>query len=584
MRDNYWTRQQGRRRFIGTAGAAGLGAAALALTGCGDDEGDGGTQLATPTPIAAQPTVDPYKDAKKGGVMKVDINNDPPTIDPYGNVSVATKNIANYVYSRLMRYKTGPEYTRDAGNVRPTGDLTDGLENSPDGLKWTFKLRNNIKFHNIAPVNGRPVTTEDIKFSWGRATDAKNGNRTQLAFIDKVEFPDASTVTFTLKEPNAAFTDVIADGSLLYIQPKEADGGFNPALQMIGSGPWIFESYQRSVAFKFKKNPEWHITGFPLMDAVESAIIPDYANRLAQFKSGATDVTGINSNDLVEMKKAVPDVQFGPDTSVGQSTYWFDSDPNSPWNKDPRVRQALSVCLDRDALTDLGFNVKGLNAAGIATSIQYNNIIPISIKRWWLDPVGKDAGDTAKFFKYDPAESRKLLSAAGYPDGISTIYSYTGNGYGVEYTSIAEASIQMLNQGGFKTQTDVQDYATKYITQTFIGNFKGINFGLETSFPEGSGYVLRLYTPEDPNNHGRINVPEMAALAKKQQSELDEVKRREIFWDIQRKNAQNMYYVPGQAGAGTRWIAYQGNLRNSINHFSQGYGTATERAPFRWRA
>src|SRR5205823_5599634 len=125
-----------------------------------------------------------------------------------------------------------------------TGDLVETVEHTPDGLKWTMHLRKGVKFHNVAPVNGRDVTSDDVKFSWGRATDAKNTNGPQLNnVVDKVEYPDASTLIFTLKAPSAAFQDLLTDPSLLVIMPVEADGKFNPATQMIGSGPWMLDKY-----------------------------------------------------------------------------------------------------------------------------------------------------------------------------------------------------------------------------------------------------------------------------------------------------------------------------------------------------
>ena len=76
----------------------------------------------------------------------------------------------------------------------------------------------------------------------------------------------------------------------------------------------------------------------------------------------------------------------------------------------------------------------------------------------------------------------------------------------------------------------------------------------------------------------------MARLAQAQQSELDQEKRKQIFWDIQRKNAEKMFYVPTQGGAGTRWVAYQGNLRNGLEFYQMGYGSGTERMPYRWKS
>ncbi|HEX6032361.1 MAG TPA: ABC transporter substrate-binding protein, partial [Tepidiformaceae bacterium] len=253
MPSDYWTRwhatRSNRRRFLGGAAVTGVGAASLALVGCGDDDDDD-VGLATPTPGAnASPTVaDPFKDAKKGGTYKIDSTGDPPTLDPYGNLSFLTKGFAAAHYSRLYKYKTGPGIA--PLSVRPTPDIVEGHEVTPDGLTWTMKLRAGLKFANVAPVNGRAVTTtEDVKFSWGRLTAETTQNRSQVSFVDKVEFPDAQTIKWTLKTPNAAFLDTLADTNLLFIMPTESDGGFDPAQKAIGSGPWILDEYTPSVRF-----------------------------------------------------------------------------------------------------------------------------------------------------------------------------------------------------------------------------------------------------------------------------------------------------------------------------------------------
>jgi peptide/nickel transport system substrate-binding protein len=585
-RINYWTRRATRRRFLGSSGALGAGAAGLALVGCGDDDSGGADTgragLATPTAGAnATPTpVDPFANAKKGGTYKITSTGDAPTIDPYGNLSFLTKGTAAYIYSRLYRYKAGPGIK--PADVRPIPDLAQSAETSPDGMKWTIKLRPGVKFHNIPPVNGRVVTADDMKYSWGRATEDKNTNRTQLSFVDKVEYPDATTVVFTLKAPNVVFLDVLADANLLWIMPAEADGKFDPNKIMIGTGPWVWDSYQPSVSFKVKKNADWFEKGFPLMDAVEVAIIPEYATRLAQFLAGNTDAEGINAADLVDTKKQIKDIQlFG--TVAQQNNYiFFDPDPGSPWAKDDRVRLAVSMAQDRDAITDLVYDNKKLKAAGIDVQGPWNNLIPAGMTRFWLDPQGKDHGDSAKYFKYDVAEAKKLLSAAGFPNGFETIYQYTANRYGKGFNDAAEASQSFLTAIGIKTTTDVQDYSSKYITQTFTGNFKGIAFGLETPFPEGGSYPTRLFT-DNPNNRGRIKDATLLKLTNDQQLEANEEKRKQIFWEMQRYHATKMYYIPSQVGAGTGWAGYQPGMRNAVEFQTTGYGGPTETYPFRWK-
>ncbi|MEP7214678.1 MAG: ABC transporter substrate-binding protein, partial [Anaerolineaceae bacterium] len=425
--DKYWQGRTSRRRFIGAAGAAGVGAAGLALVGCGDDDDKGGlTTLATATPgAAASPTAaDPFAGVKRGGVYKAPRSGDPPSIDPYGNLSFQTKEETTFSYSRLYKYKTDPSI--NFASVLPTGDLAVSSEASPDGLKYTIKLRPGVKFHNVAPVNGRVVTTDDVKFSWGRATAATNTNATQLAFVDKAEYPDASTVVFTLKAPNAAFLDILADTNLLQVMPTEADGKFDPAKVMIGSGPWIFDSYKPGEKFVFKKNPDWYEKGYPLMDGIEHSIIPEYANRKAQFLAGNLDVTDINAEDLVSTRDQVKGVQLYGELPRLLSFFYFDADPASPV-ADPRVRKAISMCLDRDALTDLGYNIKKLKAAGLDVKSGWNNLMPAGFSRFWLDPQGKDIGATGEFFKYNVAEAKKLMEAAGKGAGFEIKYQYVQN-------------------------------------------------------------------------------------------------------------------------------------------------------------
>lgn len=591
MASEYWNRfakeRASRRRFLGVAGVAGAGAAGMALVGCGGSSSSSKSPTAglatnTAAPNATATPNDPFAGATKGGTYKGVQQVDPPTIDPYGNASFLTKGFSAFSYSRLFKYNSGPGVK--VADLKAVPDIAESYTASSDALTWTIKLRQGAKFHNVPPVSGRQVDSDDVKFSWGRATAKTNTNAAQLAFVDSVAYPDLQTVVFTLKSPNAAFLDVLADANLLWIMPKEADGGFDPAKTMIGSGPWIFDSYTPSQSIKWHKNPDWYMSGFPLMDNFEVDIIPTYATQLAQFQAGSIDEFGPQSTDLVSLKSQVSGVQLLGVISQQMSFFYFDADPNSPWTKNNLVRQAVSMSLDRDGLTDLGYNIKKLQAAGLDVTGPWNNIIPAGMLKFWDDPQGPDAGTGAKNFKYNVADAKAALSAAGYPDGFSTKFQYPASVYGPIFNSIAEASIQFLQAIGIKVTTETQDYASKYITQTFTGNFSGIAFGYETPFPEGGGYPTRFFT-DNPLNHGHVKDPQLAQLAVQQQQELDPVKRKALFTQIQQLNAEQMWYVPNQAGAGTGFTAFQPNIQNciSIRTVPGSYPIGTETYPFYWK-
>ena len=584
--NKWWQLRSNRRRFLQTSAATGVGAAGIALVGCGDDDDDdddngGGLQPTATSAPDATPT--PMSSVTRGGTLNLELTGDPPSIDPYGSPNFQAKAVGTFVYARLYKLGTGPGIP--GAEALPVPDLAESAEHVDD-LTWTVKLRPGVVFQNKAPVNGRALSTDDIEFSWARATDPAQANAGRLnSAISSIDFPDDSTITFALTAPNAEFLDLLADTNLLQIQPTEADGGFNPAEEMIGSGPWIFERYVPSSEFVWAKNPDWYMAseGFPIVDGIHHAIIPEYASRLAQFRAGNTHISGINANDLVDLVNDIDGVILrGTVAQLMSFFYWSDiNDTSVPWSNE-MVRKAISMAIDRDDIMDLGYNTQALIDAGIDVSTAWNNLIPAGMTRWWIDPQGPDQGDSAELFQYNPDGARAMLEAAGYDDSnpLTFTYQYPAAIYGSTFNSIAESHVLYFEDIGIQPQSDVQDYTSVYFPQTFAGNFSGLAFGYETPFPAGGAYPQRFFT-ENSLNHSKVNDPDMIALTMQQQQETDEEARKEIFAEIQRKNAEKGYYFPSQAGAGTGWAAFQPNVHHEDIQ-TTGYGTGTEELPFYW--
>ena len=273
---NYWSRALeggvSRRTVLRGAGLAGAGLAGAALIGCGSKE-EGTPAKATSTAAAAnaQATAsDPFANIKRGGILKGTLSADPVTIDPYANASFTAKGSAGYTYSRLYKVAARGDKNPYAVGVEP--DIAQSAE-STDGQNWTVKIKKGVKFHNIAPVNGRELTSEDVMFSWKRLTDEKGPNKDSAKGM-KIEAVDSHTLKFTLPKPTATFLDFISDSNLLWIQPKEAGGGFDPKTQMIGSGPWVMSEYKPNVKLSYKRHTDYHDKPKPFADGVDLAIIP----------------------------------------------------------------------------------------------------------------------------------------------------------------------------------------------------------------------------------------------------------------------------------------------------------------------
>jgi len=200
---SYWrslqARSVSRRRALGAAGAAGLGGAVV-LAGCGRGSSTspkslaGGSQVSPGTP-------------KAGGLYQdTPINGNPPHLDLQRTTSVFAQTPVSLVMSRLMQYKVAADPSVGLA-AQPTAGVATSVE-SPDALTWTVKLRPDVKWHNVAPVNGRPFEAEDVKASWTRALTLKDNpfaGAIDMVNAGQITTPEQNTVTFKLNTHSRRF-------------------------------------------------------------------------------------------------------------------------------------------------------------------------------------------------------------------------------------------------------------------------------------------------------------------------------------------------------------------------------------------
>src|SRR5215203_1525233 len=393
-----------RRRVLGV-GAAGLSAAWLAA--CSSSSNDD-TKTESTSQGGVQPTqqgaINEQGMPKPGGIVTWRDIGAPPPLDPTNNTTYRAQQLAGFTYSRLLKFKTGPD-PKTSTNYEVLPDLATGYEVTNDGLQYTFKLQPNAKFHNKPPVNGRAVSAEDVVSSFERfRTAAKNTNRNAFGsdtnkIVDSVTAPDAKTVVVKMAQTYAPLLNLMANPQYLWILPKEIDNGFDAAKEQIGSGPFILDRIQPDVDVTLKKNPDYWVQGRPHIDGARIVAIPDDAQNVAQFQAGKLEWTVIPAASKSEVEKSNPKSQI---VTYIPTTYTFISPQlrgNSPL-KDVRVRRAISMSIDRKGWLDIIFNGQGNS---------YLNALPASMGKWWLNPQAADAGAGAQWFKTDPKAARDLL-------------------------------------------------------------------------------------------------------------------------------------------------------------------------------
>jgi peptide/nickel transport system substrate-binding protein len=554
-----------------------VGLGAVLLTACG-----GESNSTTPANKANLVTeaVDSSRQAKMGGIIKDRTFGDTPSLDPYIQ-SNPWNAIGPHVYSTLVQQKPGYLALAD-GSLAP--DIAESWETSPDGLQITLKLRQGVKWHNKAPVSGRLLDSDDVVASWTRFA-AKSPARTGVANSASPQAPvlslaatDARTIVMKLKEPLVYALALFASNSSgnILMLPKEIDSGFDPRGEMIGTGPYMLSNYVPSASFTLKRNADYYDANYARADAIEIPIISEYAAALGQFKAGNIYSFGsyastpmINGEDVLTVKQDEPRI------SVYQSDYSYGGAPTSlrlafgwlPAGKSPfldeRVRQAVSLSLDRELYIDTFLNVSKFNAQGLAVDTRWHTSLAATYEGWWLDPKGKDFRANAQYFRHDIGEAKKLLAAAGYPNGIKGVTSSYVTGPEYPAAKYAQVMDNMIAEAGIASVVHAVDYAKEYIPQyrDASGRYDGWAYHSTVGTPSGGDPVGELssgwwskagvsFFGFDAANKGdQSGDPQVDSMIAKARIEQDTEKRRALVYDIQRYLAKPMYalYPPGIA-------------------------------------
>ncbi len=561
-----WVRTGARRlsrRAVIQAGTAGAGLAALAAAGCGSTAKSGGAaKPAGGLATASDPGLK-ASNFKTGGTLQLQLNT-VIGLDPYTNSSFVANQISSHHYSRLFRYVAGLEPSVFLSHeVVP--DLVDSYEISPDGATYTLRLRKDAMFH---PPLSRTLTSADVLASWQRFTsDPRSVNGVAFTpFVDSLTAPDDRTLSFKLKAPYGPYLKKLANPSYFWIMSKEAaDGKVDPNKQAIGTGPWIFVG-STPTSYSYRKNPDYYIKGIPYADGAVHNVMLDFAQREAQFQAGKIDVDFVPLTDVEAMQKAVPKahVVHYNDSTMEYLFFYNVSSLDSPFS-DIRVRRAASLAVDRKGLLDAGYNGQG----------PWANLVSPWLGKWWLDPQGKEIGDTGKWFKHDPAQARQLLAAAGHAN-TQFKFIYSNNSYGDIFNLQADAVRGMLADAGFKLSVVTVDYQKDYIASGDGIFFKG---GPPNSivyargpgrFPDADEYLNALLSPDGNRNPAKVNDPNLTALLKKEQAEPDEDKRLDLVKQLQKAANEQMWYAP--CTGVIRYDFYQPWIDNPIVSSEFSYG------------
>jgi peptide/nickel transport system substrate-binding protein len=559
----------GRRRVLVATSATAAGAAILAACGGGSDSG--GTKDTPKASGLLTPIEDESKNAIRGGTYKFINGISPLGFDPHTG-EAASGTVVEPCYSLLWRLKEG---YKDIPNGEIEGDLVESWEVSPDKTTITAKLTPNAHLSPQAPTNGRAVDAKDVVFSWERVRGTSNARGdlansvNPAAPIVSITAPDDRTVVIKTAEANASLLALLSNNfqGYMIVAPKE---GADPKVLDLGttvrgSGPWYLSDLKPSVSYTFRRNPGFKHDkrDLPYMETVEVPVVPEYAAQLAQFRTGATYSMNARQEDVLALKKDVPELDLRPSgwlTTIPRPT--FGLAPTSPF-KDDRVRQAFVMTWDRDLFIDAFYNAAATRQAGVEVEGLWEVGLQANTWRGWvIDPKGKDFGPNVKYLKKDLAEAKKLMAAAGFTSAVE-VDNNTPTGLGTQATFDrgVEIIVGFVEDGGlFKTNRKLSPFAPTFLANfnTAKGNFNGVAFFQSSLVQDPTNYLRAYYHPSGSRRQGTDDT--FAELLDKAKGEFDDKKRQALLWDVQRREAEKSYFprIAGATGLQVTWPA----LRN----------------------
>jgi peptide/nickel transport system substrate-binding protein len=377
------------------------------------------------TALMAAPAMAEEPTPHYGGTLTYMIPADaPPSFDAQREETYATIHSAAPFYSVLVRINPyNPASTTDI-----VCDLCTAMPKpTDDGKTWTFKIRDDVKFHN-----GDKLTAADVAASLNKIAFPPQGTAsprsTNFMMVDKIEATDPSTVVIRLKFATSAFLPALADPYNWIYQKKVLDKDIHwYEHNILGSGPFKFAGYEIGQAIKGVRNPDYYHKGLPYLDGFIGIYAPKQATQIDAIRAdrAATEFRGYPPSAIDQLKQ-----ELGDKVVVQQSDWnctlgaWINH-KRKPFD-DARVRRALTLAIDRWGSAPGLSKVSLMHTVGSlafpSSPLAPNKDQLVSIAGFWTD-IDKSRAEAHRLLKEAGAEG---LSFVLVNRNVDQPYKYLG--------------------------------------------------------------------------------------------------------------------------------------------------------------
>jgi peptide/nickel transport system substrate-binding protein len=464
---------------------------------------------------------------KRGGELKFAVSAEPPNYDCHRNSSFAFIHPVRPHYNTLLKF--------DAENYpKVKGDLAESWTVSKDGLTYTFKLRNGVKFHD-----GSAFTSEDVKASYDRIRMPPTGvvslRRGAYSDIASIETPDPHTVVFKLSDPNSAMLRLFASPwDCIYSAAKLKQDPKWPEKNVMGTGPFVFVEHAAGSHWVGKRFDGYFEKGKPYLDGYRAIFIRNTAARVNALQAGEVlaEFRGHSPADRDKLVNALGDkVNVYEQPWCCALVVSFNTE-KKPFD-DARVRRALSLAIDRwggaEPLSRIALVrwVGGVLRPGFDLAAEESELV--KYPGW-----GKD-------IQKSRAEARRLLKEAG----VSNLkFKFTNRNIPMPYTPVGVFLIDQWRQVGVTVEHEQLD--TKLYQAALRGGNYEVGLDFNCDFMDEPNLQLQKYVSADKStiNYARYNDRVLDDLFEKQVRATTDAERVKYLRAFEQRVVDQSYIVP----------------------------------------
>ena len=433
--------------------------------------------------------------------LRIGLAEDPDVLDP----TLARTFVGRIVFAGLCDKLVDID---EKLNIVP--QLATSWQWGPDYKSLTMKLRQGVTFHD-----GEKFDAAAVKFNIERHKTMKGSNRSgELSAVNTVDVLDPYTVRFNLKAPYAPLLAQLSDRAGMMVSPKAAKAeGDKFGSHPVCSGPFKFVERVAQDRIVLERFPNYWNKDAIHFDKVIYQPIVDPTVRLANLKSGQldfiervapSDMKGLKSDPKVKTARIVEIGYQGITINVGKS----DVAKKNPLGRDPRVREAFELSLDRDAIVQVAQDGEGLPG------------------NQWVPPTSQWYAKNMPIPKRDVAKAKALLKEAGVPNPSFTLMTATS----ADAQRLAQVVQAMAKDAGFDVKIQSTEFATS-LNMADKGDFEAYVLAW-SGRPDPDGNLYSFHVCKQPLNYAGYCNPEVDKLIKESRETIDPAQRLKLFEQV----------------------------------------------------